>query len=207
MSGMQQAATCTLDNTNFCRVQYCCLLFSILARKPLIRILSVLGKVQSEMGAPSFKQREVRLSGYAGYAGIGRAGIPNGMVRQHAGGHTEMFKTGRHYHPLVRHGTRCWGGSWKERFHGSHWHRGGQAVGHLELWRRYGHCQDGQDTVQSREKPWLLNLFPLCSSTSTFHWWDLPGSRGQGFLSIMVPWENERAGRGEDGSKSRQTVD
>lgn len=68
MSGMQQAAVYTIDNTNFCRVQYCyCILLNNLARKPLTRILFVLGKVQPGMGTLPFRQRDVIISGLCGY--------------------------------------------------------------------------------------------------------------------------------------------
>ena len=155
-------------------------------RKPLVRILFVLGKVQSRMRTLPFKQKDVIVSGLCGYWKIWE-------TKWDAELNTEMVKAGRHYHPKgsPEPGAGSVAGAWWGTIAGG-------ALAHLLLWTRAGHYRDEQDAVQSRERKGTRPCLPSSSpsSTSTFHWWDSPRSR-QGLLSVRVPWKTERAREAE----------
>lgn len=135
MSGLQQAVKCTVDNTNFCRVQYCCcILFGNIARNPWPGYCVRQGLAKK--GNLSF-QTEVS------YIVIGLCRYWKSWeikwddeVTQRWSKQEDLTTLGCDTEPDTGAIAET-----KVRHLGSRWHHGGWSCWASRLWRRYSHAE------------------------------------------------------------------
>lgn len=101
-------------------------------------------------------------------------------------GNTEMVEAGRHYHPRMRHRTRCWGNGWSHGeapwFYLAPWR-----VGFLGIYCCGGDLATTRmnSILSEVERKGNIPWHPPSSPSSTFHWWDYPDPEGKGSSALQ----------------------